>query len=344
MVVINFPYYTDDRNSMGVYVRDIYRCLRERGVDAAVCCIARTDAFDHLIFVSSSLRPGPLRYMSLVVLYARLLIELIGRDNVVVLNISQEFVAPTFCARSVVIFHDLIQLDRPRNRYIKIYMKVMTALARRSAKTIAVSGTTRDALSRMGIDAHMVYSPFDFARIKRFRASVDRDYDGCWCGTSAPHKNLELFLNLAAHRDKQRFALVLPKRDAEHIQVPPNVYVFSDLPGDAYLALLASARVFLSTSSAEGYGRPPMEALVLGARLCLSDIPVYREIYGAWATFFQQTPPDLVAGFDEALAESLRTGPVYPSDGALQAVTGTVEEIVDLLLAERNPSCREANI
>lgn len=52
------------------------------------------------------------------------------------------------------------------------------------------------------------------------------------------------------------------------------------LPG-----ILDEYDAFISLSKYEGYGIAPMEALVRGLPLFLSDIPVYKEIYGDYACF-----------------------------------------------------------
>jgi glycosyltransferase involved in cell wall biosynthesis len=60
----------------------------------------------------------------------------------------------------------------------------------------------------------------------------------------------------------------------------------------------AKSRIFVSSSLAEGFGMPVLEAMATGLPLVLSDIPIYREIADGYATFFD--PAD-----DEALARQL---------------------------------------
>jgi glycosyltransferase involved in cell wall biosynthesis len=51
---------------------------------------------------------------------------------------------------------------------------------------------------------------------------------------------------------------------------------------------LAEASLLVQPSLYEGFGLPPLEAMVLGTRVLISDIPVFREIYNGFpVTFFR---------------------------------------------------------
>lgn len=89
-------------------------------------------------------------------------------------------------------------------------------------------------------------------------------------------------------------------------------------PSDAELrSLLRGAIALVSPSLEEGFGLPPLEALANGCPVVLSDIPVYREVYGAWGEFFD--PHD-----EMALADALQA-----------ALDGDVKAPVPADLAER---------
>ena len=56
---------------------------------------------------------------------------------------------------------------------------------------------------------------------------------------------------------------------------------FLEKPDDeTLLAAMASASALIQPSRYEGFGLPPIEALCLGTNVILSDIPVFKEIYG----------------------------------------------------------------
>jgi glycosyltransferase-like protein len=71
------------------------------------------------------------------------------------------------------------------------------------------------------------------------------------------------------------------------------------LPG-----LVAGAEVFAFPSVTEGFGLAPMEALAAGVPLVVSDLPVFREVFGDAASY--ATGP-------AALASALRTAIAQPS-------------------------------
>ncbi|MDE5566473.1 MAG: glycosyltransferase, partial [Anaeroplasmataceae bacterium] len=61
--------------------------------------------------------------------------------------------------------------------------------------------------------------------------------------------------------------------------------------------LYRNCQAFILPSFYEGFGLPPLEALFCGCKnLILSDIPVFREIYGEVANFFN--PLDYENTFD----------------------------------------------
>ncbi|MDR2094245.1 MAG: glycosyltransferase, partial [Treponema sp.] len=60
------------------------------------------------------------------------------------------------------------------------------------------------------------------------------------------------------------------------------------VPNEKLKILLAEAALLVQPSLYEGFGYPPLEAMTVGTQVLLSDIPVFREIYGGFpVTFFK---------------------------------------------------------
>ena len=52
--------------------------------------------------------------------------------------------------------------------------------------------------------------------------------------------------------------------------------------------LYAQSKLLVQPSYYEGFGMPPLEALTVGTQAIISDIPVFKEIYGSLpVTFFK---------------------------------------------------------
>ena len=72
-----------------------------------------------------------------------------------------------------------------------------------------------------------------------------------------------------------------------------NIVFTGHVSDDELYNILSHADVLVQPSTYEGFGIPPMEALYLGCNVLLSDIPVFKEIYGDFpVTFFRTNDVD----------------------------------------------------
>ena len=85
-----------------------------------------------------------------------------------------------------------------------------------------------------------------------------------------------------------------------------KIRLVTDADNQEVYRLLAEARCMVSPSLYEGFGIPPLEAMSLGTPVILSDIDVYKEVYGQYpVTFFR-------AGNADDLYLKLKTLPEAP--------------------------------
>ena len=98
---------------------------------------------------------------------------------------------------------------------------------------------------------------------------------------------------------------VLAKLQA--LQEQGLVEMRSGLSEDELADTYARARLFISCSLEEGFGMPALEAMATGLPVALSAIPVYREIAGEHAVFFNpRAGDDLFAVVDSLLGNAER--------------------------------------
>ncbi|MDR0731771.1 MAG: glycosyltransferase family 4 protein [Treponema sp.] len=97
--------------------------------------------------------------------------------------------------------------------------------------------------------------------------------------------------------------------------------------------LLGSAVLLVQPSLYEGFGLPPLEAMVLGTRALISDIPVFREIYAGFpVTFFRAGDPlDLEEKMRSLLDEDADQPLALPEHLALKY---TFEKTSSIILRE----------
>ena len=252
----------------------------------------------------------------------------LNKTKTPLLAISQEYAPVFYKKRSIVIVHDMIQAEHPRSKQAEIlYKYIIPWSLRKCAAVISVSKTTQATLLNYGITSSVVYNHIDLDKQdnkQRHLYTKEAPSTALWIGTAASHKSLGTLLHAAAHFPKLTFHIVLPERDVSLIPHPPlNVNLHTNLSNNELRDFYLNTDIFISTSLDEGYGRPAMEARILGCKLVLSDLPIYRELHNGAACFF-------VPGDSSALITTLNVlitdnNSVFESD--LSILVATKDEL-----------------
>jgi glycosyltransferase involved in cell wall biosynthesis len=121
-----------------------------------------------------------------------------------------------------------------------------------------------------------------------------------YMGSFMPYKNVETLVRATALLPGYRLHLMSRITDAEQARLkaiaPAAELVFHNGASDEeYQHELAAASALVTASLDEGFGIPLVEAMTLGTPVVVSDIPIFREIGGEAALFFDPRRPDALA-------------------------------------------------
>ncbi|EPS7558391.1 glycosyltransferase family 4 protein [Campylobacter fetus] len=112
-------------------------------------------------------------------------------------------------------------------------------------------------------------------------------------GSIEPRKNLTTLIQAYNELNLNNIDLVIVgakgwENSEIHSLIQNNEHIkfLGFTPDDDLATLYSSATIFVYPSIYEGFGIPPLEAIACGAPILLSDIEVFREIYGNVAEFF----------------------------------------------------------
>lgn len=97
-----------------------------------------------------------------------------------------------------------------------------------------------------------------------------------------PGYTLHILSKSTAARAEELKALI-PKK--------ANVIFYNGVTDERYAELLSNRAALVSASLAEGFGVPAVEALAMGVPAVLSDIPVFHEVAGEGALYFEPLNP-----------------------------------------------------
>lgn len=194
------------------------------------------------------------------------------------------------------VVHDLIFLDLPdittkgRTDYL-IKKTLLARCMKKSVKTACVSAFTKSRCEHffpkyaqkcfvdyIGLSDDVLN--FDASGIRKTNSIV-------YVGNVKPHKGLKTLVDAFHMLPKGSYKLkIIGEREGflvgmdERCLRSDDVMFTGRLDDDELLCEIASASYLVQPSLYEGFGLPPLEALCLGTQPIISDIPVFREVYG----------------------------------------------------------------
>jgi glycosyltransferase involved in cell wall biosynthesis len=112
-------------------------------------------------------------------------------------------------------------------------------------------------------------------------------------GRFDPHKNIETLIRAMDWLDGYSLLLAgncseIRKKELMKYSIAKERIQFLGTIDDAhYMRLLANCFAYVMPSKAEGFGLPIVEAMNAGCPVICSNIPIFHEVAGNWALFFE---------------------------------------------------------
>ncbi|ROS54318.1 glycosyltransferase family 1 protein [Frigoribacterium sp. PhB24] len=172
----------------------------------------------------------------------------------------------------------------------------------RADAVVTVSRTTRDEMRRHRLTRRpvtVVYNAADPVGAVEPRTAPERR-DLVYMGSFMPYKNVTALARALPLLDGYRLHLMSRVSEAERASLtalaPAGSLVFHDgASDDEYREALLGATAVVTASRAEGFGIPLVEGMALGTPAVVSDIPIFREIGGDAALYFDPSSPASIA-------------------------------------------------
>jgi glycosyltransferase involved in cell wall biosynthesis len=327
---------------IGTYIRNLLRQLARLDRETEYVLFCRPDDVPALATLGENFRPV-VETAGKYSLAEQWKIPLaLRREDVTLFHAPHYVLPPLVGRRSVVTIHDCIHLMFPQylpNRLAFAYAQASIVTAsRRATRILTVSESSkRDILRFVDLNPEkidVIYNGYDerFAVEPREEDVVrvrDRyqlhDEFVLYAGNVKPHKNLERLIeafHLVRNRGLDHLKLVLMgdeiskyaslRRAVHRHQLHRYVRFLGYLPEETLAVMYRLAGVFAFPSLYEGFGLPPLEAMVSGTPVVTSNVSSMPEVAGDAAVLVNPYDPEAIAEgiyqvlTDDQLRRSLR--------------------------------------
>lgn len=197
------------------------------------------------------------------------------------------------------------------------YHVVVWSSIRRAEKVFTLSHDAQsEIVKHYGIDQNKIVVTYESGELEDTRKIFDapgfntiRELQPylLYVGNAHPHKNVETLISATKVILKKipKMKLVLVGNDPFFYPKLKNyisklgegnvVKVIGAVPNHQIAAWYHFAKALVTASKMEGFGIPPLEAMSVGCPVIVSDIPVFHEVYGDAAVYFNQNDPGDIA-------------------------------------------------
>lgn len=259
--------------------------------------------------------------------------------------------------------HDLIYYRRPKApTFLPLPVRIIWRmyhlsflpqrwLLKQSDALVTVSETTKRDIERARLwppskPLHIASPAID---TEIFRPSTGRDnsLDATktlvYAGSYMPYKGVETIVEALNLLPEVELHLVSPATDEVQrrlLQIAgvaaARVKFLGGLTDAEYAQVLGNSTAFVSASIDEGFGIPLIEAMASGTAVVCSDIPVFREVAGEAAEFFEPTSAQALADAVNRLntdrlaalrAKGLERSTQFSWDASARVISNLIEDL-----------------
>ncbi|MBF4578211.1 glycosyltransferase family 1 protein [Frigoribacterium sp. VKM Ac-2530] len=220
----------------------------------------------------------------------------------------------------------------------------------RADAVVTVSRTTRDEMTRHRLTRRpvtVVSNAADPVADPRPRTEPEHR-DLVYMGSFMPYKNVAALARALPLLDGHRLHLMSRVSERERASLtalaPAGSLVFHDGASDEeYRDVLLGATAVVTASRAEGFGIPLVEGMALGTPAVVSDIPIFREIGGDAALYFDpESPSSIAAAVRRLEGEWAARSAASVRQAARFSWAASAEVLLELLLATGRPPRRRS--
>jgi len=208
----------------------------------------------------------------------------------------------------VTIIHDIFPIVYPSytsflyNKYFKFYLRKTITY---SDKFIFVSKATRESFycenssNNIKKDSMIIYNDVSHLESKKVnKEDIRDDKYFLYIGNLEKRKGIDILLNVfdKYFSSNGNIKLIIAgtirdkiiEKDIESLKerYPEKFKYIGRISESKKIELLKNCTAFIYPSRAEGFGIPPMEALLYGKPIILSNLKVFREVYGDIPIYF----------------------------------------------------------
>ena len=203
------------------------------------------------------------------------------------------------------VMHDLIFLDLPKITTkgfmdYRIKKMLLKRCMKKSVRIACVSGFTKSRCEhyfpKYAGKCYVNYIGLSKEVLNFDRTGIEKTNSIVYVGNVKPHKGLKTLVDAFHLLPKGMYQLkIIGEREGFLIgmkeeDLQSNDVIFTGrLDDEQLLREIASAKFLVQPSLYEGFGLPPLEALCLGTQPVISDIPVFKEVYGDLPVIFFKT-------------------------------------------------------
>lgn len=212
--------------------------------------------------------------------------------------LSLSGLSPLIYNRNILTIHDISYLLKPRaySRIYCLYYRIMTPLvAKHACKILTVSHFSKgEIMHYLAVPENKIAVVYNAVRPTTL---LPREQAGRYIltvGSLMPRKNIKRLLEAYCSMERPDFDLYIAGgmhstfADAEwNTYTNTNgIHFLGYVGGDELARLYRNATAYISPSLYEGFGIPLVEAMTQECALVVSDIPVFHEVCGKAALYF----------------------------------------------------------